>query len=61
VNASNYRAIAEILAGDLASCANEGQRLKVVGITYSLADYFGRENPRFIRDRFYAAVGIVVK
>lgn len=58
MNGSNYRAIAEILAGDLATSANEGERLKVRGITLSLADYFARENQRFVRDRFYAAVGI---
>ena len=32
----------------------------MVAITYSLADYFARENPRFVRDRFYRAVGIDV-
>jgi hypothetical protein len=58
VNGSNYRAIAEILAGDLATSATPEERRKVRGITLSLADYFARDNERFVRDRFYAAVGI---
>jgi len=58
MNGTNYNHIAAILAGDLATCTTDRERYKVSGIAYSLADYFARENPRFVRDRFYAAVGI---
>jgi hypothetical protein len=50
--------VAAILAGDLASAANDGERNKVKGIAYSLADMFQQENGNFDRDRFYAAVGM---
>jgi hypothetical protein len=50
--------IAGILAGDLATCSTEGERLKVRGIALSLADMFLQENSNFDRQRFYAAVGI---
>ena len=59
MNGSNYVAIAQILAGDLATSTTEAERLKVRGITLSLADYFAREDPRFARDRFYDAAGLV--
>jgi len=54
----DYDAIAAILAGDLAVSTTEAERLRVRGITLSLADYFMRTNPRFVRTRFYDAVGI---
>ena len=50
--------IAAILAGDLATAANDGERNKVRGIALSMADMFKRVNPNFDRERFYAAVGI---
>ena len=50
--------IAAILAGDLATCKNGAERIKVKGIALSLADMFAQENPRFDRQRFYDAVGI---
>ncbi len=58
MNGNDYAAIATVLAGDLATSTTEEERLKVRGITLSLADYFMRENPRFVRTRFYDAVGI---
>jgi len=58
MTAKDYRAIAAILAGDLATAANEGERLKVRGIALSLADYFAQTNARFDRTTFYAAVGV---
>ena len=54
----NYREVAAILAGDLATCTTPAERQKVRGITLSLADMFKRDNSRFDRDRFYEAVGI---
>jgi len=36
----------------------EKQRV-VRNITYSLADVFARDNPRFDRENFYRAVGMV--
>lgn len=54
----HYVEVAGILAGDLATAANEGERLKVRGIALSLADVFKRDNARFDRQRFYDAVGI---
>lgn len=54
----HFEAIAAILAGDLATAGNAGERLKVIGIAYSLADYFLSQNPNFDRDRFYLAVGM---
>lgn len=58
MNSSDYAAIAAVLAGDLATSTTRAERLKVRGIALSLADYFMRENPRFVRTRFYDAVGI---
>lgn len=54
----HYVEVAAILAGDLATASNEGERNKVRGIALSLADMFKRDNSRFDRERFYAAVGI---
>jgi hypothetical protein len=58
VTAKDYRAIAAILAGDLATSTNEETRLKVRAIALSLADYFARNNARFNRQQFYETVGI---
>lgn len=54
----HYIKVAGILAGDLASSANEGERNKVKGIALSLADMFKQDNSNFDRQRFYDAVGI---
>ncbi len=51
----DYNAIANVLAGDFAT-ATLSQREKVRAIVLSLADVFAKDNPRFQRDRFYAAV-----
>lgn len=51
----NYVAFAGILAGDYASSDREG-KLALFRATLSLADYFAGDNPRFDRQRFYAAV-----
>lgn len=54
----HFEEIAAILAGDLATSTSPAEIRKVMGITYSLADFCYRQNPRFDRDRFYTAVGI---
>lgn len=50
--------IAAIFAGDLATCANEGERLKVRGLILSFADMCKQENSNFDRARFYEASGL---
>lgn len=57
ITKADYEAIAAILAGDLAT-SNEAERIKVTAITYSLADYFTRTNPRFNRAIFYRKAGV---
>lgn len=60
MTARNYNAVADILAGELAVHRHNELATQVVrNITYSLADYYARTNPRFDRAHFYAAVGIV--
>lgn len=54
----HYVKVAAILAGDLATCANDAERNKVKGIAHSLADMFKQDNSAFDRDRFYSAVGM---
>jgi len=54
----DYETIAALLAGELAVSTTEAERLRVRSITLSLADYFMRTNPRFVRTKFYDAVGI---
>lgn len=54
----HFEAVAAILAGDLATCGTDAERIKVRGIAYSLADYFQSVNANFDRDRFYSAVGM---
>jgi hypothetical protein len=56
----HYQMVAEILHGDYAVHTHSPVAQNVVrGITLSLADVFAQDNPRFDRQRFYAAVGIV--
>lgn len=54
----DFEAIAAVFAGDYASCANDGERRKVVGLALSLSDVFKRTNPRFDRVRFLKACGL---
>lgn len=54
----HYVRIAAILAGDLAICANDGERQRVRGITLSLADVMAQDNGAFDRARFYVAAGL---
>lgn len=51
----HFIAIAAVLAGDYA-VANDAGKVIVRNITFSLADVFDRENPRFNRPVFYQAV-----
>ncbi len=53
-----FQAIAAVLAGDLATCTDDGQRLKVRGIALSLADVLAAGNSAFDRGRFYRACGL---
>ena len=54
----DYRAFADVLAGDLSTCNNEGERRKVIGIVLSMCDVFKRDNGAFDRQRFLLACGI---
>jgi len=54
----DYRAFADILAGDLATCETDGERRKVACIALSMEDVFKRDNPRFDRQRFREAAGL---
>lgn len=51
----HFIAIAAIIAGDYACCANDGERNRVRGIALSMSDVFFASNPRFNRARFLEA------
>lgn len=51
--AFNVSKIADILAGEIATAKNDGERLKVRNIAYSLADAFVAASPKFDRRGFY--------
>jgi hypothetical protein len=53
-----FQAVADVLAGELATAANPQERRLVRNITLSLADVFAQQNRRFDRQRFYDAVGL---
>jgi hypothetical protein len=53
----HYIAIANVLAGDLATANSVEEAHKVRNIARSLADVFLADNPNFDRWRFYNAVG----
>jgi hypothetical protein len=55
VTKQDFQAIADILAGSFAT-ATASEKGAIWCLTLSLADYFGRANPRFDRARFYEAV-----
>lgn len=57
----HFEKTAAILAGERAlaqNSGNEGARLAVASITFSLADMFAQDNPRFDRAAFYRAAGM---
>lgn len=53
-----FRRIAAILAGDLATATDEPMREKVRHIALSLSDVCCDANPYFDRRRFYVACGL---
>lgn len=58
----NFEAIARILKAnqvELHSDFDRGYIAGVEGIAHELADHFAVENPRFNRDQFLTACGIV--
>lgn len=60
----HYVKTAAILAGERAivtHALDESARIAISAITYSLADMFAQDNPRFDRATFYAAAGQPVK
>lgn len=54
----HYERIAEVFAGDYASCNTTDERRKVVGLALSLSDVFQQDNPAFDRIRFLKACGL---
>lgn len=54
----DYIAIAEIIAGDYATCGTSEERYKVRGVVFSLAHFFRKDNEQFNCERFYNACGI---
>ena len=55
----DYVAVANILAGDIASHKHApAQRVAIENVGLSLEDWFAKDNPRFDRDRFRIAAGI---
>jgi hypothetical protein len=58
VTKKDFEVIADILVGDLACTQrNSVAWYKIKSITDSLADYFGKVNPKFDRQKFYERVG----
>ena len=55
----HYIAIAKVFYGDLATCITNGERNKVRGIIFSIADVFAQADSHFDRERFYLACGLV--
>lgn len=55
----HFVAIAEILEAERSIQRDiSAARIAVSAITFSLADYFAKENPRFNRAEFYRACGM---
>lgn len=56
----DYEAIAEVIRAERGR-VSEDQEWALDRLTERLADVFGRDNPRFDRDRFLRAAGVEVR
>ena len=54
----HYEVFAKVLNEEYQSINDHKDRRTVVRITERLADYFGEDNMRFDRERFFAAAGV---